>query len=237
MRDKRRQPTLSEACRLYTGSSLLKNIVVYSVLEMMAYIFLSYFHRCMLCFSGELSFVDSLKVAAANLSQRDGSSPIMWMSAVAISTEALLIPQYDRSAPGGKLFRTVKGGFETFKRYRIGVYLSFLAAVTVCATGVFLLDHFKIIGVTGGISYSINCLTSIVLTLIVFCFVNRFKNVIPSIVISTLMILVCTLSFGVLTDLNKETVLPFVILLAVGLAILPIAMSSYFAFYKRKYWD
>ena len=75
-------------------------------------------------------------------------------------------------AQSGKFFRTVKGGFETYKKYQIVVYMTILSSTVLCATVAFLLDHFGIIALKGGIAFSVACVTSVVYANIILIIVS-----------------------------------------------------------------
>ena len=238
MKDKRSELSVFQAYRLYTGESPLKSVLILIFLEIFCYGALSYLTRWMDFFSDELSSDSAIEEAFMSLSQRDGSHHFSWMDGIVVGIGLVLITQrFDRSNPGGKFFRTVKGGFETFKKYRIIVHLSILVSVAVCAICMLLLDHFEIIGMEGGIVISIAFVTSVVFSMVILCFTSRIKKVVLSGAIGILTFMIFTFFLWVITIIKSDTVLPYVLLLAVGLALLPISMRSYFYFYKRVYWD
>lgn len=237
MKDKKNELSVFQAYRLYTGDGLLENIFILSVAEMLLYIFLSCMNRFTYFSLSEHSFFDTLKIVFANLSRRDESDLFSCMIGLTIAVGVKLIQRYDKSTPGGKFFHTVKGGFNTFRKYRVGFFLSILIPVILCATEVFLFDRFEIIGMDGGIVYSICIVTAVVFALIAYCFISRIKNKISSAVIGFLTFIFCVGLFGTLAMLKVESLILYIILLAIGLVLLPIAMRSYFSFYKRVYWD
>lgn len=238
MKDKRSELSMLQAYRLYTGESPLKSVLVYNFLMIICYGGLSYLTRLMDFFSDELSSDSAIEEAFMSLSQRDGSHPFSWMNGIVVGVGLMLITQrFDRSNPGGKFFRTVKGGFETFKKYRIIVHLTFLVSISVCAIAMFLLDHFEIIGMEGGIVTSIALVTSVVFSMVTLCFTSRIKKVVLSGAIGILTFMIFTFLLWGITIIRSDTVLPYVLLLAIGLILLPISMRSYFSFYKRVYWD
>ena len=237
MKDKKNELSVFQAYRLYTGDGLLENIFMFSVSEMLLYFVLSCSNRFAFFSLSEQSFFDTLKIVFANLSRRDESDLFSCMIGLVVGIGVLLIQRYDKSTPGGKFFHTVKGGFDTFKKYRVGVFLSILIPVILCATEVFLFDRFEIIGMDGGIVYSICIVTAVVFALIAYCFFSRIKNKISSAVIGFLTIIICVLFFGVLVMIEAETLVPYIIIFAIGIVLLLISMRSYFSFYKRVYWD
>ena len=237
MKDKRSELSVFQAYRLYTGDGLLENIFMFSASEMLLYFVLSCSNRFAFFSLSEQSFFDTLKIVFANLSRRDESDLFSCMIGLVVGIGVLLIQRYDKSTPGGKFFHTVKGGFDTFKKYRVGVFLSILIPVILCATEVFLFDRFEIIGMDGGIVYSICIVTAVVFALIAYCFISRIKNKISSAVIGFLTIIICVLFFGVLVMIEAETLVPYIIIFAIGIVLLLISMRSYFSFYKRVYWD
>jgi hypothetical protein len=101
----------------------------------------------------------------------------------------------------------------------------------------FLLDHFEIIGMEGGSVTSIALVTSVVFSMVTLCFTSRIKKVVLSGAIGILTFMIFTFLLWGITIVKSDTVLPYVLLLAIGLVLLPIAMRSYFSFYKRVYWD
>ena len=238
MKNKKSELSMLQAYKLYTGESPMRRVLILLFTEIICYGALSYLTRWMDFFSDELSSDSAIEEAFMSLSQRDGSHPFSWMNGIVVGIGLVLITQrFDRSNPGGKFFRTVKGGFETFKKYRIIVHLTFLVSIAVCAIAMFLLDHFEIIGMEGGIVTSIALVTSVVFSMVILCFTSRIKKVVLSGAIGILTFMIFTFFLWGITIIKSDTVLPYVLLLAIGLVLLPISMRSYFYFYKRVYWD
>jgi len=238
MKDKRSELSMLQAYRLYTGESPLKSVLILVFMEIICYGALSYLTRWMDFFSDDLSSAGAFKEAFMSLSQRDGSHPFSWMNGIVVGIGLVLMTlRFDRSNPGGKFFRTVKGGFETLKKYCIIVHLTFFVSTLVCAIAMFLLDHFEIIGMEGGIVISIAFVTSVVFSMVILCFTSRIKKVVLSGAIGILAVMIFNFLLWVITIIKSDTVLPYVLLLAIGLVLLPISMRSYFYFYKRVYWD
>ena len=237
MKDKRSELSVFQAYRLYAGGRLLTTFLIFSIGEILVYLFCVSLELGLdSCFDGH-STADVLHDLSSNLSQRGNSDPTQWIFATTLSTSILLLQQIDRSNPGGKFFRTVKGGFSTYRKYRIVVNMMILVSAVICATVAFLLDYFGIIGLKGGIVSSIACVTSVVYSMSVYCIAIRIKNKVFSSVTGILTVVICSCIFGSLPLRGTEVLIPFVILLAIGLVLLPISMRSYFYYYKRVFWD
>lgn len=236
MKNKKNGLTLFQSYRLYSGGGLLSSFLVFAIGEILVYLFCVSLELWLdSCFDGH-STADVLHDLSSNLSQRGNSDPTQWIFATTLST-SILLQQFDRSNPGGKFFRTVKGGFSTYRKYRFVVNMIILVSAVICATVAFLLDYFGIIGLKGGIVSSIACVTSVVYSTSVYCIAIRIKNKVFSSVTSILTVVICSCIFGSLPLKGTEVMIPFIILLAIGLVLFPISMRSYFSYYKRVFWD
>ena len=237
MKNRKSELSMLQSYRMYAGGRLLTSFLIFSIGEILMYLFCVFFAFIMNAWSDGHSFVDVFNNLASNLSQKDNLDPHSWIFAISLATGIILIRQFDKSNPGGKFFRTVKGGFETYKKYQIVVYMTILSSAVLCATVAFLLDHFGIIALKGGIASSVACVTSVVYALTIFSIANRFKNKISSSAISILTVSFCSGIFGDRTLLERGDVNIFIILLVIGLILLPLSMRLYFSFYKRECWD
>ena len=236
MKNKKNGLTLFQSYRLYSGGGFLSGFLVFAIGEILVYLFCVSLELGLdSCFDGH-STADVLHDLSSNLSQRGNSDPTQWIFATTLST-SILLQQFDRSNPGGKFFRTVKGGFSTYRKYRFVVNMIILVSAVICATVAFLLDYFGIIGLKGGIVSSIACVTSVVYSTSVYCIAIRIKNKVFSSVTSILTVVICSGIFGSLPLMGTEVMIPFIILLAIGLVLFPISMRSYFSYYKRVFWD
>ena len=236
MKNKKNGLTLFQSYRLYSGGGFLSSFLVFAIGEILVYLFCVSLELGLdSCFDGH-STADVLHDLSSNLSQRGNSDPTQWIFATTLST-SILLQQFDRSNPGGKFFRTVKGGFSTYRKYRFVVNMIILVSAVICATVAFLLDYFGIIGLKGGIVSSIACVTSVVYSTSVYCIAIRIKNKVFSSVTSILTVVIFSGIFGSLPLMGTEVMIPFIILLAIGLVLFPISMRSYFSYYKRVFWD
>ena len=125
--------TVSQAMKLYTGTGLAETILGLAAYDLIFYIGASVCMTLLVMFGEGISYPEAVR----NISETPAGDCIM-VFAPAIINVIILLSQYNKDKPGGKLFRTVKGGFDTFVSYRTGAYISMLLSIIIYG-GVMLL--------------------------------------------------------------------------------------------------
>ena len=157
--------------KLYTGTGLAETILGLAAYDIIFYIGASVCMTLMIMCGEGISYPEAVR----SISETPAGDCIM-VFAPAIINVIILLSQYGKDKPGGKLFRTAKGGFGTFVGYRTGAYISMLLSTIIYGGVVFLLALFGLIGLHGGLSAAIAVVVSSMAAMGVVTFMLLIKN-------------------------------------------------------------
>ena len=235
MRENKSHLTVSQALKFYTGTGLAGTILGLAAYEV---IFFAGAYAMMTLVIA-LSEGISLSNAVSNIAEAPAGDCVMAFAPALINCLVLLVPN-DRSAPGGKLFRTVKGGFDTFARERVGIYISTVLAALIFCIFAFLLDLIGIAKTQNGLSAVIAVFVSSLMSL----GAGTFALLIPgdalrgfaSVLISFVTGAGVAIVLNILRTLNGS-LLPHIIAGIVGAALMIISAKVYLSYYKKNLWN
>ena len=227
MRENKSHLTVSQALKFYTGTGLAGTILGLAAYEV---IFFAGAYAMMTLVIA-LSEGISLSNAVSNIAEAPAGDCVMAFAPALINY---------RSAPGGKLFRTVKGGFDTFARERVGIYISTVLAALIFCIFAFLLDLIGIAKTQNGLSAVIAVFVSSLMSL----GAGTFALLIPgdalrgfaSVLISFVTGAGVAIVLNILRTLNGS-LLPHIIAGIVGAALMIISAKVYLSYYKKNLWN
>jgi hypothetical protein len=174
--------------------------------------------------------------AVRNISETPAGDCIM-VFAPAIINVIILLSQYNKDKPGGKLFRTVKGGFDTFVSYRTGAYISMLLSIIIYGGVMLLFALFGLIGLHGGVSAVIAVVVSSMAAMGVVTFMLLIKNEAVLGITSVLVMFAVTGSCTVLLPMLTDSLLPHLYIGILGAALIAVSTKAYFSHYKKHIWN
>ena len=209
--------TVSQALKVYTGTGLAGTILGLAAYECVFYVGAYAAMALVIALSDGTSFLE----ATANIAETPAADSIMAFASALINCFILLVP-HDRNAPGGKLFRTVRGGFGTFTRSRIGIYISAVLAALIFCVFALVLD-------LGGIAKLQNS---------IYAEAAAFILTLAALGAGTLALLTVggVIGLNTLAALNGSA-LPHIFVGIGGAGLLAIAVKIYLTYYKRNLWD
>jgi|GEM_PF-2883454 len=227
--------TVSQALKVYTGTGLAGTILGLAAYECVFYVGAYAAMALVIALSDDTSFLE----ATANIAETPAADSIMAFASALINCFILLVP-YDRNAPGGKLFRTVKGGFGTFTRSRIGIYISAVLAALIFCVFALVLD----LGGIAKLQNSIYAEAAAFISTLAALGAGTLALLIPNDAArGFISVIVCfAVTVGGVIGLNtlaapNGSALPY-IFVGIGCAgLLAIAVKIYLTYYKRNLWD
>ena len=224
--------TVSQAMKLYTGTGLAGTILGLTAFELAFYIGASVCMTLMIMLGESISYPEAVK----NIAETPAGDCVMAFASSVINCMVLL-SQYGKDKPGGKLFRTVNGGFGTFVRYRTGAYISTLLSTVIYGGMVLLLAHIGVLGLHGGVSAVIAVVVSSIAAVGAVTFILLIENggicALMSVVAAIAITGCCTALLPMLTD----SLIPHFVIGIIGAALVAVSARVYFSHYRKKRWD
>ncbi len=224
--------TVSQAMKLYTGTGLAETILGLAAYDLIFYISASVCMTLMIMLGEGISYPEAVR----NISETPAGDCIM-VFAPAIINVIILLSQYNKDKPGGKLFRTVKGGFDTFVSYRTGAYISMLLSIIIYGGVMLLFALFGLIGLHGGVSAVIAVVVSSMAAMGVVTFMLLIKNEAVLGITSVLVMFAVTGSCTVLLPMLTDSLLPHLYIGILGAALIAVSTKAYFSHYKKHIWN
>lgn len=222
--------TLSQALQLYNGASLPKltlQLVGYMVVFYVASIAFFTFMIGL-----DKGFAEAHKQISENLLI---SIYLGIVGGVSIAILSLLT--YEKKLPGGKFFRSVKGGFTTYRKMRTAFQLSIVIGICLY-TGIICALNALLPIMVHGTAICISVAVFLLLGTGVVNLVNMMKNDLARSILNIIVLFAFGLT-GVLTVLVGEGQLGLVHLVTAILAVvlMPISHHLMLASYRRHRWD
>ncbi len=224
--------TVSQALKLYTGTGLVETILVLAAFELAFYIGASVCMTLMIMLGEGISYFEAVR----NISETPAGDCIMAFAPSVINC-IVLLSQYSKDKPGGKQFRTVKGGFETFVSYRTGAYISMIFSMIIYGGVVLVLSLFGVLGLHGGVSAAIAAVVSVITAMGVVTFFLLIEDERVCALVSVVAALSITGSCTALLPMLTDSLIPHLIIGIIGAVLASVSTSMYFSHYRQKRWN
>ena len=224
--------TVSQALKLYTGTGLGGTVLGLTVYELLYYIGASVCMTLMIMLGEGISYPEAVR----NISETPAGDVIM-VFAPSIINCIVLLSQYGRDKPGGKLFRTVKGGFRTFVSYRTGAYISMFLSTIIYGGAVLVLALVGVLGLHGGVSTVIAVVVSSIAAIGAVTLMLPIKNEGVLALVSILVTFAVTGSCTILLPMLTDSLIPHFIVGIVGALLVAVSTRVYFLHYRKNRWD
>lgn len=223
--------TISQALKLYNGSSgLIKLPLQWTGLIVTLYL------STIIFFTLLIGFENGFAAAWEEVSEELMSNMFFAIQG-SIATALLSGFTYEKNIPGGKFFRTVKGGFDTYKKMRTAFTLS--TVIMICLfTGIICAINAVIPIMLHG---TVTCISVAVFLLLgtgITNLINLLENALARSVLNIVILFALGL-VGVFTVYISNGKLGMIHMTAVILAIMliPISHRLMLTSYKKHRWD
>lgn len=222
--------TISQALKVYNGSSLPKMIFMFSCMMTLIYIGTIVFFFLM------IGLQDGIAAARKAVIESPISSIFLAMYE-GIDVVIISVMTYEKKIPGGKFVRSVKGGFETYKKVRTALTITTIIAICLSMSiigalnaAVPIMIHSTATCISVGVFLILGIGAANFVNMIENEFARGFLNVIILFALSIL---------GVLTVHFGDGKLGIVHIIAAILAVLliPISHNMMLASYRKNHWD
>lgn len=235
MRENKSPLTVSQALKVYTGTGLAGTILGLAMYECVFFVGAYAAMALVIALSDGTSFTEAI----SNIAETPAGDCMVAIAPALINCLILLVP-YDRNAPGGKLFRTFRGGFYTFARSRIGIYASAVLATMLFCVFALVLD---LIGLTK-VQYSgcaeaaalIATLAALGAGTLALLIPNDAARAFISVIICFAVTAGGALALSIFSIL-KDSIIPYIIAGVGGAALLAVSVKAYLSYYKKNLWD
>lgn len=227
--------TVSQALKVYTGTGLVGTILGLALYECLFFVGAYAAMALVIALSDGTSFTEAI----ANIAETPAGNSMMAMAPALINCFILLVP-YDRNAPGGKLFRTFKGGFYTFIKSRIGIYVSAVLAALFFCVFALILDFVGLAKAQYSIFAETAAFTATLAALGAGTLAQLIRNDALRSFISVIVCFAVTVggAIGLYIPAGLSgSIIPLVIAGIAGAALLVISVKAYLSYYKKNLWD
>lgn len=227
--NKKSELTISQALKIYTGSGLPSYILQFSLIMAVMY------------FSSLIVFVlaGAEKGFAAGY-ERVCKTPVSGLYFGGIECLTMVVfsfMTFEKNMPGGKFFRSVKGGFDTYKKMKTAQEMS--TVISICLFTVIICAVNAVIPIIKNCVST--CVSSAVFVLLGMCIVNFMsiiKNNIVRYMIDTLL-MAAIVNIGVLTIAISEGKIGIVQITAAVLTalLIPVSHKIMLSSYRKRRWN
>ncbi len=232
MQENKSPLTISQALKLYTGTGLGGTVLGLAAYEVLFYIGAFVSMTLMIMLGEGISYPEAVR----NIAETPAGDCVMVFTPSIINC-IVLLSQYTKDKHGGKLFRTVKGGFGTFVRYRTGVYNSELLSMLLFGTAALLLDIAGIAKIHGGLSAVIALVVSNIAAAGIVTFMLPAKNEFVLGAGSVITMFAITGSCTILLPMLSDSLIPHLVTGIAGAVLVAVSSNVYFAHYRKNRWD
>ena len=232
MQENKSPLTISQALKLYTGTGLGGTVLGLAAYEVLFYIGAFVSMTLMIMLGEGISYPEAVR----NIAETPAGDCVM-VFAPGIINCIVLLSQYTKDKHGGKFFRTVKGGFGTFVRYRTGVYNSELLSMLLFGTAALLLDIAGIAKIHGGLSAVIALVVSNIAAAGIVTFMLPAKNELVLGAGSVIAMFAITGSCTILLPMLSDNLIPHLVTGIAGAVLAAVSSNVYFAHYRKNRWD
>lgn len=222
--------TISQALKMYNGSGLPTLTLQFSIVITALYIATITFFTLLI--GAENGFA----AAREEVSESLISSMFLALDG-GIVVAVISVLTYEKKLPGGKFFRSVKGGFNTYKKMRTALVLSTIIGICLYLGIICILNAVIPIMIYG---------TATCISIAVFLFlgvgivnlINVIRNDIARTVLNLILLLALSL-VGMFTVYSSDGKLGIVHIIAAILAIvlIPISHKLMLASYRKHRWN
>ncbi|WP_295081220.1 hypothetical protein [Ruminococcus sp.] len=217
--------TYAKAYRIYRGRGFAENAAKYSLLMLGLFLMSMLLLSTISYLSGE-GFSDS--------DAADTFVPV-WGGMTAMLR---MFQYFEKNSPGGKFFRTVKGGFDTFVRADImnaaecilTTLVFFAAAALLEAAGLIRLEY----GINSCISAFIFTMLFVAVSMLIKLMGNR---VLAGVCFGTVFLIMIGAESAVMSLTGGKIGAPHIAVAAAAAVILPVSLRAVHTNYRKKYWD
>ncbi|MCR5431595.1 MAG: hypothetical protein K6E95_03455 [Lachnospiraceae bacterium] len=213
-------PNIPDSYMLYSGRSLIHNVLEHASGSLIYFLFIILFER--------------LTGLMADSPSKESTSFYYIFYPVLVSF-MMMQNQFTKEDPGGKLFRTIKGGFATYVRYHIGLNTVVVISAILFSSIAVLLGDLGLISINNGITdfmkISLSCISSLTIFNMIFPRIMNKGVLIALFILSTLII---SMIYFIIIPADKIT--PYIVICVAEAVLLPLSILSYVRCYKRKYW-
>ena len=152
-----------------------------------------------------------------------------------IATECSLT--YEKRLPGGKFFRTVKGGFETYEQFRKALVMTMVLQSAVYCIFAGILHAVGLVPLCGGLN---TCIATFVFSLLGICLGNVSVVVRNDFLrgVAGALLVIGIIAAGTSLLILTEGKLSFIHYIAAAAAavLLPVSTKAMLAYYKKNCW-
>lgn len=222
--------TISQALKIYNGSSLPELTLQFSCIMTALYI------ASIVFFTLLIGAENGFEAAHKEVIETHISSMFLAFDG-AIAVAVISVLTYEKNLPGGKFFRSVKGGFDTYKKMRTALVLSTIIGICLY-TGIICVLNTLIPIMIYGTATCISIAVFLLLGVGIINLVNVIKNNLARALLNPILLLALSL-VGVITVYASDGKLGIVHIIAAILAIvlIPISHKLMLASYRKHRWN
>ena len=228
--------TISQAVKVYTGNSFIVNTLEASAVFVGVLCSVIVIGLLIAAISKGFD-IDAMKESFIN-NRKNGDTYVfdIFIGIFASFFPALMsLAGYTNDYPGGKYFRTVQGGFDTFRKFTIGSYIAAFIEIAIFFLFIVLSQIYRL--TTNGLTF--------VISMFIFCLlctpVTRFTMTIHNIYLRSMALAISFLlatGAGVITPALDPGVRAVILAAAVVFTIVltPISLKVYLTNYRQHLW-
>ena len=217
--------------KLYNGRSMPEFILKMSLVSICIYAVIIVYKVLMILLRG-----DGTEELQSEMADSSLSSSFLLFSAGMIS---LVMSQltFEKHMPGGKFFRTVKGGFDTYKKASAAICISKVAVVAILADFAMLLHISGIAPMRYGIAAPVTMFIFFTLAMGICNFFYMASDVSDNSLKSTFIALIVFFIAGIAVAVNEDRLgKVHLIIAAVAAVLLPVSHIMLMKNYEKKRW-
>lgn len=227
MENKRSLVSYGDAYRIYTGHSFANSIVVISI-------------GIIALFAGFMLLMTLLMFADSD--STEGLQPLFSVTLAAVYCNLLvstrMLSLFEKGVPGGKYFRTVKGGFDTFAKAQKAFIAEGAVVVFVFCAFLAVLDCLGIIDIGNAAGSCLMLFITVFLARAIASFGRLIKNAVTRTIV-IMFVLYAVNIFGVMQigTLDGKIGVLQIVLAAAAVILTVISEALVLRDYRKTRWD
>ena len=235
MRNNKSPLTIPQALKIYTGAGFLPNVLLITLYECLFFLGTIAGLTFVVSLSEGMTFIDAI----TDISTTPAYDIVMPFMPALINC-LVILGRTDRNAPGGKFFRTLKGGIDTFVRSRIGIYICLSISLLIFSGFVLTLNAVGIIKTQNGILTVAAMLLSVILSLGAGTFALLFRNDFLRGIMATILCIALPIACDTLLLMSAQLGAAPPAFTAAGIiaaGLLALSFRIYLSYHEKNLWN
>ncbi len=221
--------THDQAYKVYTGNGMLLHVLKISGFGILINLLAFFFYAILFVFiNGNISEA---------ISEVNGRFALIIFGVSAFIAVAMIDVDYDKQLPGGKYFRTVKGGYDTYKKMRDSLLIVRMVSLGLIMLWGILCNMVGLLKYPNGVVDVVYIVAPLMISIGFINLINLIDNYEAMRSVSLLVIVFAYLLGLVYSAFDDADVIVALIVAAVSIPFIAVTHKVMLSNYRKNRWD